>query len=79
MDLKTLLSTIVAYLNEAGDFAGTLDPALIPLVAIGKAVDSQIPGLAAAVQGWIQGNAPTQAEIDDVLAKLAVLGNPNNP
>lgn len=78
-ELQTLLTTIKNGLNSAADFAGTLDPALIPIIAIGKAVDSQIPGLVATVDAWIQGNPPTDQEIADNAAKLAVLGNPNLP
>jgi hypothetical protein len=78
-ETETLLNEIVAGLDTAGTFLGTLDPALIPFIAIGKAVDKLIPGVAASVQGWIEGNPPTAAEKADFLKKLSVLADPNNP
>lgn len=78
-ELKTLLDNIVAELNEAADLGGILDPQLIPLIAIGKAVDKQIPGLVAGVDAWIQGNPPTPEELADFAAKLAELSDPNAP
>lgn len=76
---EQLLNNIVAGLDVAEGFIGTLDPALIPLIAIGKAVEKVIPGLAASVQSWIEGNPPTDAEKADLAKKLAVLGDPKNP
>lgn len=78
-ELKQTLENITTELSSAGDFVGILDPALLPFIVIGKAVAKQIPELAAAVDDWIQGNPPTQAEVDDLHAKLAVLGNPDLP
>lgn len=78
-ETEQLLTNIIAGLDTASMFAGVIDPKLIPLIAIGQAVDKQIPGLAAAVQNWIEGNNPTDAEKADTAAKLAVLGDPNNP
>lgn len=77
--LKTLLENIVTEANNAASFAGALDPALMPFIAIGKAVDQVVPGLVAGIDAWIQGNPPTDAEKADVAAKLAVLGDPNAP
>lgn len=78
-ELKTLLDNIVTEVNSAADFAGIVDPALIPIIAIGKAVDKQIPGLVATVDRWIQGNPPTDQEKADLAAQLKVLGNPDLP
>lgn len=77
--LKSLLDTIVADLNTAADYAGIVDPALIPFIQIGKSVDKLIPGLVANVDKWIQGNPPTDAEKAEVLAQIKVLGDPNLP
>lgn len=77
--LKTLLENIVTEANTASSFVGALDPALIPFIAIGKAVDTVIPGLAGGIDNWIQGNPPTDAEKADIAAKLAVLSDPNAP
>jgi len=76
-ELQDLLNTIVTDLNTAATFAGVIDPALVPFIQIGKAVDKAIPGLAASVAGWIGGQAPTDAEKADFAAKLAALGNPD--
>lgn len=78
-ETKSLLDNIVAELNQAADFAGALDPAIIPFIVIGKAVSKQIPGLVSSVQNWVEGNPPTEAEKKELLAKLAVLGNPDLP
>lgn len=78
-ELKTLLDTITTDLNAVADYAGIVDPALIPFIAIGKAVDKQIPGLVAGVANWIAGNPPTDAEKKALLDQLSVLGNPDLP
>lgn len=78
-ETQVLLDSIIAEINTAADFIGTLDPELIPIVLIGKAIDKQIPGLAATIQNWVEGNPPTDAEKADTASKLAVLGDPNNP
>jgi hypothetical protein len=77
--LRTLLDNITAEVNGVADFAGVLDPGLLPFIAIGKAIDKQIPGLVEAVDNWVQGNPPTDAEKADLLAQLKVLGDPNLP
>ncbi len=78
-ELKSLLETIVSEAGAVADIAAGVDPALRPLIAIGKAVAAHIPGLVASVDAWIQGNPPTQSDKDDLLAKLKVLGDPNLP
>ena len=78
-ELQTLLDNIVNEVNSAADFGGIIDPALIPFIAIGKAVDKQIPGLVAIVDKWIQGNPPTDAEKAALAQQLSVLGNPDLP
>jgi len=78
-ELKILLDNIVAEVNGAADFTGTLDPGLIPFIVIGKAIDTQLPGLVATVDKWIQGNLPTAQEKSDLAQQLSVLGNPDLP
>lgn len=78
-ETKTLLTNIVTELNGAADYAGIVDPELIPFIVIGKAVDAQIPGLVAHVQSWINGNPPTAEEKADLAVKLSVLNDPNAP
>jgi len=78
-ELKTLVESIIAEVNNAATLVGALDPALIPFVAIGKAIDKQIPGLVEMVDEWIQGNPPTEADKTELLRQLSVLGNPDLP
>jgi hypothetical protein len=78
-ELQSLLTTIVTNLDAAGSIAEGLDPAIAPYVELGKVVDTAIPGLAATVDNWISGAAPTPAEIATQAAELAILQNPNLP
>ena len=78
-ELKTLLSNIDAELNGVADFAGALDPALLPFIAIGKAVGKQVPGLVAGVAEWVAGNKPTDQDKADLASKLSLLSDPNAP
>ncbi len=78
-DLQTLLDNVVAEVNNVADFGGIIDPALLPIIAIGKAVDKQLPGLVATVDKWIQGNPPTLQDRIDLKQQLSVLGNPDLP
>jgi len=73
--IKELLNTIVGDINLAADYAGIVDPQLIPIIAIGKAVDKIIPGLAANVAGMIEGVPLSQAELDQKATELAILAN----
>ncbi len=76
-EIKTLLDNIVTEVNSVADVASFLGPQVAAAVAVGKAVDKQIPGLVAAADAWIQGNPPTDADKADFAAKLGVLGDPN--
>lgn len=73
--IKDLLTTIVSDVNMAADFAGILDPELIPFIAIGKAVDKVVPGIASSVASMIQGTPPTQDQIAQNAQELAMLGD----
>lgn len=78
-ELKQTIDNVANEVNGVADFAGVLDPQLLPFIAIGKAVDKQIPGLVAVVDKWIQGNPPTADEKAALVQQLTVLGNPNLP
>jgi len=78
-ELKQTVDNVVNEVNGAAELLGVLDPELLPFIAIGKAVDKQIPGLVEAVDGWIRGNPPTDKEKADLLSQLKVLGNPDLP
>ena len=78
-EVKNTVQSIVDDLDAVSTLAAGLDPALVPFLAIGRAVEKQLPGLAAAVTNWIQGNKPTPDEVQTLLQELAVLGDPNAP
>lgn len=78
-ELKTLLDNIVTEVNGVASFGQVLAPKYASWIAIGKAVDTMIPGLVEGVDNWVQGNPATDAEKADLLQKLSVLGDPNAP
>ena len=78
-ELHDLLTNIISGLEVGADMASTIAPGLIPFIIIGKAMDKVIPDLASQVQLWVEGNPPTQAEIDEFKAKLALLSDPDAP
>jgi hypothetical protein len=78
-ELHDLLANIIAGLEAGADLASAIAPQLIPFIIIGKAVDKMVPDLAAQVQRWIDGNPPTQQELDEFQSKLAVLSDPDAP
>ena len=78
-EVKTTVETIVADLEAVSSIAAGVDPALIPFIAIGRAVAKQLPGLAAAVTSWIEGNPPSDAEKQALLDQIKMLGDPNLP
>lgn len=73
--VQSVTQAVVDGLTTLENIASGIDPALQPFLLIGKAIEAQIPGLAAHITAWIEGNPPTQAEIDQFNAKLAVLGS----
>ena len=78
-ELETLVQEIIGNLELGADIASIFRPEIIPFLIMGKAVDKAVPGLAAMVQRWVEGNPPTDQEKADLKAKLAVLADPNNP
>jgi hypothetical protein len=78
-EVKSIVSTIVTDLEEVSSLAAGVDPALVPFIAIGKAVAGQLPGLSESVANWIAGNPPTDDEVTQLLQQLGVLGDPNAP
>jgi hypothetical protein len=77
--IKTTVQDIVDDLDAVQTLAAGIDPALLPFVAIGRAIEKQLPGLAAGVAGWIEGNPPTPEETATLVQQLGVLGDPNAP
>lgn len=78
-ETQNLLTNIITAVNELGAVGQALAPQYAAFIAVGMAMDKQLPGLVAGVQNWIEGNPPTDAEKADLAAKLAVLGNPDLP
>ena len=78
-ELQCLLTTVLGDINTGASIIAGLDPALVPYVALGRALDTAIPGLAATVSKWITGEAPTAEEVAAQAAQLAVLGDPRLP
>jgi len=78
-ETKTLLDGIIAEINQLGTWGQAFAPQYAAFIAIGMAMDKQIPGLVAGVQNWVEGNLPTDAEKADLAGKLAVLNDPNAP
>ena len=78
-ELHDLLTNIISGLEVGADLASTIAPGLIPFIVIGRAVDKILPDLASQVQLWVEGNPPTQQELDEFKAKLSVLSDPDAP
>lgn len=78
-EVQQTVENIVNDLEAVGTVAAGVDPALLPFIAIGRAVANQLPGLAAAVTNWIEGNPPTADEKAALIQQLNVLSNPNLP
>lgn len=78
-EVKSIVQTIVTDLQAVGSLAAGVDPALVPFIAIGKAVSNQLPGLAGSVTAWLEGNPPSDAEVATLLQQLTVLADPNAP
>jgi len=75
-EVNTVADTSIGILTGVNPEFGASAAAFL---VIGKAVDKLIPGIAASVDTWIQGNPPTAAEKSDFAMKLAVLGDKSRP
>lgn len=78
-EVKSIVTTIVKDLEAVSSLAAGIDPALVPFLAIGRAVADQLPGLAGNVANWLEGNAPQDADVQLLLEQLGVLGDPKAP
>lgn len=78
-EVTSIVNTIVKDLEAVGTLAAGVDPALVPFIAIGKAVADQLPGLTGTVTNWLQGNPPQDADVQTLLQQLGVLGDPKAP
>lgn len=72
---KDLSETIKAGLD--------ITMAFVPMGAtwllLGKAIATAMPSMAKTVNSWVEGNPPTQEELDEFKRQLAVLSDPNAP
>ena len=78
-ELNNLLENILTGAETAASFAGVIAPEILPFIAMGKALETLVPGLADTMAKWIEGTPPTEEEKAELRAKLAVLGNPDLP
>jgi hypothetical protein len=76
--LKAIETEIGAGLTLAANVAGAIDPALLPIIVIGKAAAAALPGLIDDVTSMIEGTAPTDLDNAALAAKIASLGSPEN-
>lgn len=74
--LKAVESEIGAGLTLAANVTGAIDPALLPILVIGKAAAAALPGLVDDVNALLNGTAPDPAANAALAAKIAGLGNP---
>lgn len=85
--LQQTIENVITEVNSVADTATGILTGVNPawgasaaaFLAIGKAVDKLIPGMAASVDRWIQGNLPTDAEKADFALKISVLSDKSAP
>lgn len=74
------LAALEAEVNTAVDFVGnligTIDPALLPFIALGKVMAKGFPELLQQVELLIAGTAPTDADKAALAAKINSLAHP---
>jgi hypothetical protein len=77
--IKATIAAIAGDVNGAVKAASTVYPpaaALAPLVALGSAVASQVPGLVQDIELLLAGTPPTDADVQALHATIAALANP---
>lgn len=74
--LQAIEDEIGAGLNLAANVAGAIDPALLPILVIGKAAAAALPSLIDDVNRLISKADPTPEDIKAVRDTIASLGNP---
>lgn len=78
-ELRAKVQAVIDGIELGEDSVGAVLKPIVPYIVVAKVIEDQIPGLVELVDNWIQGNPPTEAEAQDMLAKLAVLDNPDLP
>lgn len=74
--IKVIEGEIASGLSLAANVAGVIDPALLPIIVIGKAAAAAMPSLIDDVTAMIGGGAPSDADNAALAQKIAGLGNP---
>jgi hypothetical protein len=81
MDAATLAATqatVNSIAETVGALVGTIDPQLIPIIALGKIAAAASPGLINDVEQIIASKQdPDQAANDALALKIAALANPS--
>lgn len=81
MDPATLKS-IQDQIEQAGQFAagvaGIIDPEIIPLIILGKALSVAVPSLVDDVEKLLAQTEPTDADNAALAAKIAKLADPGS-
>ena len=78
-EIRAKVQSVIDALELGEGIAAGVFAPFAPYLVLAKVVENQIPGVVEMVANWIEGNAPTDAEIQDMLDKLAILGNPDLP
>ena len=78
-EIRAQVQKVIDALEMGEGIAASVFAPIAPYVVLAKVVESQIPGIVEMVANWIEGAEPTDAEVQDMLAKLAVLGDPDSP
>lgn len=76
--LQAIEDEIGAGLNLAANVAGAIDPALLPIIVIGKAAAAALPGLIDDVNRLISKAEPTADDIRALRDTIAGLDNPES-
>lgn len=69
-------AAILDALNETAGIAGTVDPALLPEIVLGRAAATALPGLIADVQALMAQSQPSAADVTALGAKITALSTP---
>lgn len=77
--IEDLTKEIGSSISAGIDIASVFVPGGAAYFIIGKAVTAAVPELGKIVARWLDGNPPTQDELDEFKRQLSVLTDPNAP
>lgn len=78
-ELRAKVQSVIDALELGEGIAAGVFAPLAPYLVLAKVVENEIPGAVEAVANWIEGNPPTDAEIQDMTDKLNILRDPDQP